>query len=86
MVIHFGYLAKIVDVDMASLYRNLEEEIYLECSQGMSDTKKVTASFEQVHLWPCSSCMTVVKESCQDPEEIGNQGRQCRSMPLLKEK
>ena len=37
MVLHFGYLAKIISVETASLYGNLEEEIYMECPQGMSD-------------------------------------------------
>ena len=36
MVLHFGYLAKIVDVSTSFLYRDLEEEIYMECPQGMS--------------------------------------------------
>ena len=37
MVLHFGYSAKIVNVEIAFLYRDLEEEIYMECPQGMSD-------------------------------------------------
>ena len=45
MVLHFGYLAKIVDVETAFLYRDLEEEIYMECPQGMSDIKMMTALF-----------------------------------------
>ena len=40
MVLHFGYLAKIVDVKTAFLYGDLEEEIYMECPQGMAGTKK----------------------------------------------
>ena len=40
VVIHFGYLAKIVDVETAFLYGNLEEEIYMECPQGMSNMGK----------------------------------------------
>ena len=40
MVQHFEYLAKIVDMETAFLYRDLEEEIYMECPQGMSDIKK----------------------------------------------
>ena len=32
MVIHFGYLAKMVDMETAFLYRNLEE-FFLECPQ-----------------------------------------------------
>ena len=40
MVLHFGYLAKIVDLETAFLYGDLEEEIYMECPQGMSNVKK----------------------------------------------
>ena len=39
MVLHFGYLAKIVNIE-TSLYRDMEEEIYMECSQGMSNMQK----------------------------------------------
>ena len=40
MVIHFVYLTKIVNVKTAFLYGELEEEIYMECPQGMSDIGK----------------------------------------------
>ena len=40
IVLHFGYLAKIVDVKTAFLYGDLEEEIYMECPQGMKGVKK----------------------------------------------
>ena len=40
VVLHFGYLAKIVDVKIAFFYGDLEEEIYMECPQGMSNVKK----------------------------------------------
>ena len=40
MVLHFGYSAKIVDVETAFLYGDLEEEIYMECIQGMSNITK----------------------------------------------
>ena len=40
MVIHFGYSAKLVDVETVFFYRELEEEIYMECPQGMSDVGK----------------------------------------------
>ena len=40
MVLHFGYLAKIVNIETASLYGDLKEEIYMECLQGMADVKK----------------------------------------------
>ena len=45
MMLHFGYSAKIVDVKTAFLYGDLEEEIYMECPQGMMDVKRMTASF-----------------------------------------
>ena len=40
MFLHFWYAAKIVDIDMAFLYEDLEEEIYMECPQGMANVKK----------------------------------------------
>ena len=39
MVLHFDYSAKIVDVETAFIYGNLQEEINMECPQGMSDLK-----------------------------------------------
>ena len=45
MVLQFGYSAKIVDVETAFLYGDLEEEIYRECPQGMANIKRTTASF-----------------------------------------
>ena len=40
MVIHFGFSAKIVNVETAFLYGDLEEKIYMECPQSMSDVGK----------------------------------------------
>ena len=40
MAIHFGYSAKIVNVETAFLYGDLEEEMYMECPQGMSNVGK----------------------------------------------
>ena len=40
LVLHFGYLAKVVDIETAFLYGDLEEDIYMECPQGMADVKK----------------------------------------------
>ena len=45
MLRHFGHLAKIVDAETAFLYGNLEEEIYIELPQGMSNVKRMIASF-----------------------------------------
>ena len=39
MVLNFGYLTKIVNVETAFLYRDLKEEIYMECPQGMTNVK-----------------------------------------------
>ena len=36
-VINFEFSAKLVDVETAILYRDLEEELDMECSQGMFD-------------------------------------------------
>ena len=40
MVLHFGYSAKIVDVETAFLCGNLEVEIYMDFPKGMSDIGK----------------------------------------------
>ena len=40
MVQHFGYSAKIVNVETVFLYGDHDEEIYMECPQRMSDFKK----------------------------------------------
>ena len=40
MMIHFGYLAKIVNVEIAFLYGDIEEEIYMECPKGMKNVVK----------------------------------------------
>ena len=40
MVPHFSYSAQIVDIEMADLYRDLEEEICMECPQGMPNIGK----------------------------------------------
>ena len=57
MVLLFGYLAKIVDVETAFLYGDLKGEIYMECPQGIADVKKDDCHFEQVYLQPCSSSL-----------------------------
>ena len=40
MVLHYGYMAKIVNIKTAFLYGDLDEEIYMECPQGMAAVKK----------------------------------------------
>ena len=40
MVLHFGYLAKIVNVQTTFLYGNLEEQICMVCPHGTSNIKK----------------------------------------------
>ena len=40
IVIHFGFLDKVVDVKQAFLCRKLEEEIYMESSLAMNDAGK----------------------------------------------
>ena len=39
MVLQFSYTSKIVDAETAFPYGDLEEEIYMECPQGMSNSK-----------------------------------------------
>ena len=40
LVLHFGYSAKLVNVATAFLYRDLKEEIYVECPQVKTNIKK----------------------------------------------
>ena len=40
MVLHYGYWAKIANIKTAFLHGDLEEEIYMECPQGMTHAKK----------------------------------------------
>ena len=44
MMIYFGFLAKVVDVETAYLYRELEEEIYMECPPGIKDIETMNVS------------------------------------------
>ena len=39
MVLHFGKLAKMLNIETDFFYRNLKED-YMECPQGMSSMKK----------------------------------------------
>ena len=40
MVLHFIYSAKIINEETTFLYGDFEEEIYMECHQGISNVKK----------------------------------------------
>ena len=40
MVLHFGYSAKIVTIETAVLYRDLEHKIYMKGPQGMPNVQK----------------------------------------------
>ena len=40
MVLHFGYSAKIVNIETAFIYGDLKEEFYMVCPKGMSNVKK----------------------------------------------
>ena len=55
MVIHFGYSAKIVNMETTYLYGELEEEIYMVSPRNVWCRKKWCHHFKQVHLWPCST-------------------------------
>ena len=71
MVLYFGYSGTIVDVETAFLYKDLEEEIYMECPKGMLNVKKVDCIiFKQVHLPPCPSSEAILQKGCQDPKEF----------------
>ena len=59
IVLNFGYSAKIVDVETYFFYGDLEEGIYIECPQGMSNIKK-----EQLHH--LNKCIySLVQAACQ---------------------
>ena len=45
MVLHFRYLLKIVNVETTFLHWDLEEEICMECPQGMPNVIRMTAPF-----------------------------------------
>ena len=40
IILYFDYSVKIVNLETAFLYGELEEGIYMECPQGMSNVKK----------------------------------------------
>ena len=40
MVLHLGFSAKIVYIETAFLYGDLEQAIYMECPKGMTNIKK----------------------------------------------
>ena len=50
MILYVGYLAKIFDGETDLLYGDLKEEIYMECSQGMSNIGKDYCHFKRMHL------------------------------------
>ena len=54
MVTYFGFFAKIVNIKTASLYVDLEEKIYLECPQVLSDIGR-----DDMYLQPCLCCKSV---------------------------
>ena len=83
IVLNFGYSAKIVDVETYFFYGDLEEGIYIECPQGMSNIKKEQLHhFKQVHLWSCSSSSPILQKGCWNPEEFQFCWRQYQPMPL----
>ena len=43
IMIKFGLFAKIVDIEIAFLYRKLEEETYMEWPHGMKNIVNITA-------------------------------------------
>ena len=60
IMIHFGLLAKEVNVETAFLYGELEDEIYMECPTGMEGIRKNDCIiFGQVYLWPHSGNKTI---------------------------
>ena len=67
MVLNFGYSAKIAGTETTFLYGDLEEEMYMECPQGMSNVRKGwLCHSKQVHLQLCSSSMTILQKGHQD--------------------
>ena len=45
VMLHFDYFAKKVNVETTFLYRDLDEEIYVEGPQGTTHVKRMSASF-----------------------------------------
>ena len=59
-MIHFGFMAKVLDIKTAFLYGELEEEIYMKCPPDMKVMGRDTTSFwESVSLQPCASSKAV---------------------------
>ena len=56
MLLHFGYSAKIVDVETAFLYGDL----YGVPPRNGQCKKGQLHHFEQMHLWPCSSSLSIL--------------------------
>ena len=71
-MIHVGFSDKIVDVETAFLYGDLEEEIYIECPQIISNMEN-------------DDCVmlnkSIYKTVLQGSEEIGIHWRHCQPMP-----
>ena len=69
VTIHFGFLAKIVDIKIAYLSGELEGYIYVESLQGMSGIGKdgsmvLNSAFMAVHAtWPyCKEALEFLKK------------------------
>ena len=68
-MIHFGFLDEVLDVEIALLYKELAEKIFMNCPPCMNDVqKKITASFGKVYLCPWASTKTVQQEGCKNFE------------------
>ena len=60
MVLYFGNLAEIINVETAFLYRDIEEGIYVEYPQGMSNIEKDNC----IILNKCIYCLVQAARQC----------------------
>ena len=68
MVLHFGYLAKMIDIETAFLYRDLEEEIRMECPLNISKDEciilnKCIYGFVQAARQYCKKAVKILRNS-----------------------
>ena len=86
MVLNFSYLGKIVNVKTAFLYGGLEEKIYMECPQGMSDMGKCDCIILNKCIYSLGQTMRQYYEKTIKIKEFGIHRRQCWPMYLHQEK
>ena len=64
MIINFSFSAKVVDVEPAFLYGELEEKTYLECSSSLKDVRKYDCIILEKYIY---SLVQVVRQDIKKP-------------------